>query len=148
MSSRVSISRARSRECAGYTEFKASRWLGVAHYVSGSPHLIRSSETALGDALFHRVSGVVASETVVAHVRQATQGKTVYSTATPSSMDDGCLPTMETSKILTRLERATVYPKYRRDILGNRQRSRVLHLSVSVVRKWCPSTGIPRSGMP
>jgi glutamine amidotransferase len=30
--------------------------------------------TAVSDALFHRVSGVVASETVLAHVRQATQG--------------------------------------------------------------------------
>jgi glutamine amidotransferase len=39
----------------------------------------RSPSTALGDALFHRLSGVVASETVLAHVRKATQGdKTVF----------------------------------------------------------------------
>jgi predicted glutamine amidotransferase len=48
---------------------------GVAYYVDGCPHLTRSPEAALSDALFHRLSGVVASETVVAHVRQATQGK-------------------------------------------------------------------------
>lgn len=48
---------------------------GVAHYVEGAPHLTKSPQTALGDALFHRLSGVVASETVVAHVRQATQGE-------------------------------------------------------------------------
>ena len=48
---------------------------GVAHYVNGAPHLIRSCETALSDTLFHRVSAVVASETVVAHVRKATQGR-------------------------------------------------------------------------
>ena len=32
---------------------------GVAHYIDGAPHVIRSSETALSDQLFHRVSGVV-----------------------------------------------------------------------------------------
>lgn len=48
---------------------------GVAYYVDGAPHLTRSPMTALGDALFHRVSGVVASETVLAHVRKATQGQ-------------------------------------------------------------------------
>lgn len=47
---------------------------GVAHYVDGVPHLNRSPMTALSDALFHRLSGVVASETVLAHVRQATRG--------------------------------------------------------------------------
>lgn len=52
---------------------------GVAFYIDGAPHLTRSPTTALGDALFHRLSGVVASETVLAHVRKATQGdKTVF----------------------------------------------------------------------
>jgi glutamine amidotransferase len=47
---------------------------GVAFYVDGSPHVTRSPMTALNDSLFHRLSGVVSSETVLAHVRQATQG--------------------------------------------------------------------------
>lgn len=47
---------------------------GVAYYVDGVPHVTRSPTHALGDALFHRVSGVVSSETVLAHVRKATQG--------------------------------------------------------------------------
>jgi glutamine amidotransferase len=47
---------------------------GVAFYVDGAPHLTRSAATALGDQLFHRLSGVVASDTVLAHVRRATQG--------------------------------------------------------------------------
>jgi glutamine amidotransferase len=47
---------------------------GVAYYVDGTPHVTRSPTSALGDALFHRVSGVVASETVIAHVRKATHG--------------------------------------------------------------------------
>lgn len=47
---------------------------GVAYYVDGTPHVMRSPTHALGDALFHRLSGVVSSETVLAHVRKATQG--------------------------------------------------------------------------
>lgn len=47
---------------------------GVAYYVDGAPHVTRSPTHALSDALFHRVSGVVSSETVLAHVRKATQG--------------------------------------------------------------------------
>src|SRR4051794_40838657 len=39
---------------------------GVAFYIDGAPHVTRSPSTALGDALFHRLSGVVASETVLA----------------------------------------------------------------------------------
>src|SRR5512139_1121783 len=47
---------------------------GVAYYVDGAPHITRSPNAALNDHLFHRVSGVVASETVLAHVRKATVG--------------------------------------------------------------------------
>lgn len=51
---------------------------GVAYYVEGAPHVTRSSASALSDQIFHRLSGVVASETVLAHVRKATRGpKTV-----------------------------------------------------------------------
>ena len=52
---------------------------GVAFYIDGAPHVTRSPSTALGDALFHRLSGVVASETVLAHVAQSDAGdKTVF----------------------------------------------------------------------
>lgn len=47
---------------------------GVAYFVGGFPHLIKSAETAISDALFRRVSGIVSSHTVVAHLRKATKG--------------------------------------------------------------------------
>ena len=51
---------------------------GVAHYVDGAPHVTRAPSTAVNDAIFQRLSGVVASETLLAHVRKATIGpKTV-----------------------------------------------------------------------
>ena len=47
---------------------------GVAYYVARSPHVIKSSSQALEDSLFKRVSGVVSSETVLAHIRKLTHG--------------------------------------------------------------------------
>ncbi len=47
---------------------------GVVYYVAGSPHIIKSASTAIRDNLFQRVSGIVSSETVLAHLRNATQG--------------------------------------------------------------------------
>lgn len=48
---------------------------GVAYYVDGSPHVIKSEKTALEDNLFKTVSGVVSSHTVLAHIRNATRGR-------------------------------------------------------------------------
>lgn len=48
---------------------------GVAYYNAGAPHVIKSVSSAEVDHLFRRVSGIVASETVLAHLRKATQGQ-------------------------------------------------------------------------
>lgn len=47
---------------------------GVAYYVSGAPHVIKSAGAAISDQLFRRVGGIVTSQTVLAHIRRATQG--------------------------------------------------------------------------
>ncbi len=48
---------------------------GVGYYIQGFPHVVKSVSTAVSDSLFRRVSGIVASETVVAHLRKATVGE-------------------------------------------------------------------------
>lgn len=48
---------------------------GVAYYIAGAPHVIKSAQTAIEDNIFKRVSGVVSSETVLAHLRKATVGE-------------------------------------------------------------------------
>lgn len=48
---------------------------GVAYYIGGSPHLIKSEKTAMDDSIFQRVSGIVSSQTVLAHIRNATLGQ-------------------------------------------------------------------------
>lgn len=47
---------------------------GVAYYQEDTPHLIKSTDRAIDDHIFHKVSGVVSSHTVVAHIRKATHG--------------------------------------------------------------------------
>ncbi len=47
---------------------------GVAYYVQNSPHVVKSAKSALDDAIFKRVSGIVSSQSVVAHIRKTTQG--------------------------------------------------------------------------
>ncbi len=48
---------------------------GVSYYINEIPHVIKSVDTALNDKIFHKVSGVATSQTVIAHIRKATQGE-------------------------------------------------------------------------
>lgn len=47
---------------------------GVSYYIAGAPHVIKSEKTAVDDSIFKKVSGIVSSETVIAHIRNATLG--------------------------------------------------------------------------
>ncbi|MCP4912255.1 MAG: class II glutamine amidotransferase [Oligoflexia bacterium] len=47
---------------------------GVSYYQNGAPHVVKSSTSAINDTIFKKVSGVVSSNTVVAHIRKATLG--------------------------------------------------------------------------
>lgn len=48
---------------------------GVAYYLADAPHIVKSVQTAINDNLFTRVSGIVSSQTVIAHLRKATVGQ-------------------------------------------------------------------------
>lgn len=48
---------------------------GVAYFVGGAPHIIKSEKTAVDDAIFKKISGIVSSQTVLAHIRNATLGQ-------------------------------------------------------------------------
>ena len=47
---------------------------GVAYYISGAPHIVKSTDMAKNSSLFQKVSGVVSSKTVLAHIRKSTIG--------------------------------------------------------------------------
>ncbi|MBK7582195.1 MAG: class II glutamine amidotransferase [Myxococcales bacterium] len=95
---------------------------GVAFYVDGSPHVTKSPEYALGDQLFHRLSGVVASETVLAHVRRATQGEKTVLNCHPFQYGrwvfahNGDIPEFARHKAALTAE---IAPRLRRFVLGD-----------------------------
>jgi len=56
---------------------------GVAYYIANAPHLVKSVNTAIDDQLFKKVSGIVTSQTIVAHLRKATVGDSNYTNTHP-----------------------------------------------------------------
>jgi len=95
---------------------------GVAFYVDGSPHVTRMPSTALDDHLFHRLSGVVSSETVIAHVRKATQGAKTVLNCHPFQYGkwvfahNGDIPNFDEHRAVLMQE---IAPRLRRFVLGD-----------------------------
>ncbi len=95
---------------------------GVAYFVEGTPHLTKSPMTALSDTIFHRLSGVVSSETVLAHVRQATQGVNNVLNCHPFQhgrwvgAHNGDVPNLKQCRAALLAE---IAPRFRRFVLGD-----------------------------
>jgi predicted glutamine amidotransferase len=117
---------------------------GVAFYVDGAPHVTRSPTTALGDALFHRLSGVVSSETVLAHVRKATQGNRTIFNCHPFQFGrwvfahNGDIPNFETKRELLL---AQVSPRFQRFILGETDSEVLFFVFMTVLEAQGSLTG-------
>ncbi len=47
---------------------------GVCYYIGNSPHIIKADKPAIDCDIFQKVSGVVSSNTVLAHIRKSTIG--------------------------------------------------------------------------
>lgn len=114
---------------------------GVAFYVDGSPHVTKSAELALGDQLFHRLSGVVASETVLAHVRRATQGDKSVLNCHPFQYGrwvfahNGDIPEFQSRRAALVAE---VQPKLRRFVLGDTDSEVVFLIFLSFLSEHGP----------
>ncbi|MCA9581069.1 MAG: class II glutamine amidotransferase [Myxococcales bacterium] len=117
---------------------------GVAYYIDGSPHVTRSEATALGDQLFHRVSGVVASETVLAHVRKATKGPVTVLNCHPfqygrwTFAHNGDVPNFEQHRQAMQEE---VLPHFRRFILGETDSEVLFFLFLTHLASHGPVSG-------
>ncbi|HTQ02968.1 MAG TPA: class II glutamine amidotransferase [Polyangiaceae bacterium] len=114
---------------------------GVAFYVDGSPHVTRSPSTALGDSLFHRLSGVVSSQTVLAHVRKATQGPLTVLNCHPFQYGrwvfahNGDVPNFEARRETLIGE---IAPELRRFILGETDSEVVFFLFLTLLAEHGP----------
>lgn len=117
---------------------------GVAYYVAQAPHLIKSTQAALHDQLFHRVSGVAASHCVVAHVRRATQGQSQIINTHPFQFGrwvfahNGNL--MNFDKIAPQL-RALIRPELSRYILGSTDSELIFFLLLEELSLHCDLHG-------
>lgn len=120
---------------------------GVAYYVDGAPHVTRNPSVALGDQLFHRLSGVVSSETVLAHVRKATRGGKTVLNCHPFQYGrwvfahNGDIPDFDQHRDRL-VER--VAPNLRRFILGETDSEVVFFVLLTELQKAGPLAG-PRS---
>lgn len=117
---------------------------GVAYYVDGAPHLTKSATGALDSTLFRRVSGLVSSETVVAHIRQATQGNLSVLNSHPFQYGrwvmahNGDIPDFQ--EVRAELE-AAIAPRLRRFILGDTDSERVFFLFLNELCQFGPLGG-------
>lgn len=115
---------------------------GVAHYVEGSPHVTKSPTHALADQLFHRLSGVVASQTVLAHVRKATQGDNGLLNCHPFQYGrwvfahNGDLP--DFAKTLRESVLKCILPRLRRFIMGDTDSEMIFLLLLTEIERRCP----------
>lgn len=122
------------------SEFHPDGW-GVAYYIDGVPHVMKSASGAMDDAIFRHVSGVVSSETVVAHIRKATQGHNNVLNSHPFQhgrwvfAHNGDIPDFAADKV--RLERA-IAPRLRRFIIGDTDSERVFFLFLTALSQHGP----------
>lgn len=115
------------------SEYHSDGW-GVAYYAAGAPHLIKSAGAAIDDKLFHRVSGIVTSQTVLAHIRKATQGEITPLNSHPFQYGrwvmchNGDIPRFGEVR---RALRGEIAPALRRFILGDTDSETLFHLFLS-----------------
>lgn len=114
---------------------------GVAYFIDGAPHVTKSSATALDDVIFNRVSGVVSSETVVAHVRKATQGELSVLNTHPFQYGrwvfahNGDIPELEEVRGALLGE---IAPRLRRFVLGDTDSELIFFMFLSELHRHGP----------
>lgn len=120
---------------------------GVAYYVDGSPHVTKSPTHALGDQLFHRLSGLVSSETVLAHVRKATQGSKSLLNCHPFQFGrwvfahNGDIPGFADG--LAPLLREEIAPRLRRYVFGDTDSETIFFIFLTLLQNQTPSSQRP-----
>jgi glutamine amidotransferase len=122
----------------------------VAYYVDGSPHVTKSPTHALGDQLFHRLSGLVSSETVLAHVRKATQGDKGLLNCHPFQFGrwvfahNGDIPGFAQG-LMARL-REEIAPRLRRFVLGDTDSETIFFIFLTLLERYSPLSQRPELG--
>lgn len=121
---------------------------GVAYYLAGAPHVLKAPGAAVNDQLFRRVSGIVTSQTVLAHIRKATQGELSPLNCHPfqhgrwvmaHNGDIAAFPALRDA--LTQ----RISPRFRRFLLGDTDSEVLFHLFLTHLAS---RTDLERKGTP
>jgi predicted glutamine amidotransferase len=110
---------------------------GLAYYIENTPHLIRSSITAMDDHIFEKVSGVVSSQTVMAHIRNATQGDHNILNTHPFQYGPWVFAHNGNIKNFDKIKKQLidrVSPKLKRFILGNTDSEIIFFLILTFIQ--------------
>ena len=111
---------------------------GLAYYIADTPHVMKSTVTAESDDLFKHVSGIVTSQTVLAHIRKATHGKLTLLNTHPfqygrwTFAHNGNIKQFDEVRKALLAEVATDYKPY---CLGETDSEVVFHLILSFINK-------------
>jgi glutamine amidotransferase len=134
--SHVHTSLARAENALGVQSQRHQDGWGVAYYVAGSPHVVKSSAAAYTDRLFQRVSGAVTSNTVIAHVRKATVGELSVLNSHPFQhgrwvfAHNGHVPGFDGLRPML-MDR--IVPELRGHVLGDTDSEVIFHLFLSLL---------------
>jgi len=114
---------------------------GVAYYVAEAPHVIKSVQTAVNDKLFRQVSGVVSSQTVIAHLRRATIGELSIVNTHPFQFGSWTFAhngnIKNFSEVAPRLKEE-ISPELQRFILGETDSELIFYLILTELAKTVP----------
>ena len=116
---------------------------GVAYYVEGAPHVMKSESAAINDHLFRRVSGVVASETVIAHLRKATLGTVNIANTHPFQFGKWVFAHNGNIDEFTKFKPALlnlIPPQMQRYILGDTDSEILFFILLSELKKLLPAS--------
>lgn len=109
---------------------------GVAYYTENIPHLIKSTESAFSCNIFQQISGVVASHTVLAHIRNATHGDKTILNSHPfqygqwTFVHNGNIKNFDALK--PELEKL-IHPSLKRYILGKTDSEMIFYFFLSKI---------------
>jgi glutamine amidotransferase len=112
----------------------------VAYYVQNSPHVVKSAQSALNDSIFKKVSGIVSSQTVVAHIRKTTVGDNNILNTHPFQFGNWIFA--HNGNITDFKEKreellARVTPQFRRFILGDTDSELIFYFILSHLSSKC-----------
>ncbi|MEX1099725.1 MAG: class II glutamine amidotransferase [Bacteriovoracaceae bacterium] len=114
---------------------------GIAYYLENTPHLVKSNDTALNSSLFHKVSGVVSSQTVMAHIRKATHGEHNILNSHPFQHGSWIFAHNGNIKELRKSKEALlnlIDPSLKNFVLGNTDSEIVFYIFLTEIKKVYP----------